>query len=297
MKNRNLYLDRINRHGLFYATKLIEKKSPPTIVINSFWRSGSTFFLELLAQVFEMRPYFEPLTPKEPAFNFLYENNNAAYNLERIHPTLEDVYKEQMISVFNATIYQSKWVYQCQTLENFRARQGKIVKLVTGTHLLSLFQNEQTKVIHLNRNVIEVVESFLNSKWTKRFFEHLDLSFLCLSDQENIARFYQRHIDYLNIGERPLIEGVAIYHTLVNKYVQMNYENVLWVNYQSLITNPIDVFQRVSSELGLSFLESDIEKYRKRPSRMTVENSDKRKLTISEIKAVNSLVDRIESLN
>ncbi len=288
--------DRLRRHGLYYCSKLIENNDSPKILINSFWRSGSTFLLELLSEVFLLRPYFEPLTPREKRFQFLYNDLKHDFDVERMNVSVSDVDIEKFVQLMNSCKFDSKWVYRCQTTRNFTANNGKILKLVNGAHCLNLVDDNKTLIIQLERDVFQVVLSFVNSRWTNKFFKNLNLGYLLKSDSTTVRLFYKRHLDFLKIHEWSMIEGVAIYHTLISKFVREHNSEVMYINYDEIINEPDTIINQISMNTGLNYNKEIIEKYLHKPSLTTVKNLNKRKLTNSEIQSIKNIVQKIELL-
>lgn len=293
LKKSDLWADRFRRHGLFYATKVIEKAEPPRLVINSFWRSGSTLLLEFLAAAFNMRPYFEPLTPREPQFKSVYAPfNTAAFNLERMHPITADV--EVDVTKILAKKFHSKWVYQCLTPDNFRGQNGRIVKLVTGAHIVPELLKMEIPVLHIQRDIEDVAQSFINSKWTLRFFRDLDLSYLLKSSDKTIAAFYARFHKWLDLRPFNLIEQVTIYHTLTELFVQQFGSNAMFTSYKTLTQNHTKVADQIAQILGLEYDSTKINQAIKRPSRMTVFNENRRQLSAAEVNRIRTIKSKIE---
>jgi hypothetical protein len=294
LSRRVLLQDRLKRHGLYYATKCIEKQGPPVLVINSFWRSGSTLLLEFLADLFKMRPYFEPLTPREPTFNSVYQRLDVLkVNLERLHPVDSD---GQVLHLINTGSFHSKWVYQCQSAQNFTAQNGKLMKLVTGAHIVPQMLVQGTPVVHLSRDVFKVAESFLNSKWTNRFFDGIDLSYLINETQSEVAAFYSPFANFLDLRKFTLVEQVAIYHTITERYVRTLAPSAIFVNYEDFLEKPYELVNELSQLLNLAFDGSKINSLLSRPSRMSVHNTNKRKLTKSEKETITQIIERIQSV-
>ncbi len=290
-----LLKDRLQRHGLYYATKLIEKDEAPKLVITSFWRSGSTLLLEFLADLFSMRPYFEPLTPREPKFAAIYKSlESLGCNTERLHPI--DVDQQIQKQLLSCT-FQSKWVYQCQTRQNFLGANGKIMKLVTGAHVVEKLQNQHGAVVHISRDVFKVAESFINSKWTNRFFEGVDLTYLATSSNLQVAAFYAKFAEFLVLRKFSLVEQVAIYHTLSEHYVRAFAPKAIFVNYEDFLRKPERLVFELSQILNVSFEASKINFLLKRPSRMTVHNVNKRELMDVEKGKIIEIIDRIQGIS
>lgn len=291
-----LWRDRVRRHGLYYVIKLIEKNEPPKIIINSFWRSGSTYLLELLANTTGMRPYFEPLTPRERSFGALYKHLNFNFNLDRLHPDVDS----NTIGLINQTIEKSKyhenWVYQNADLGNFKARNGKVMKVVTGAHILPHINKNGIKLIHLQRDVKDVAKSFVNSAWTKRFFKDVDLRYLMQSKDPSVSRFYQPVESFLNLGQFQLHESVAIYKTLTDEFVKRQMPQILLVTFENLKTNPKQVLNQILDKTGVALNDEKFEAFQYVPSRMTVYNQNKRNLNEREIQDIDSIVERLKSI-
>ena len=292
LSKSSLWRDRVKRHALYYAAKSIEKNEPPKLIINSFWRSGSTYLLEFLADVFFLRPYFEPLSPREPVFQACFNSLPQTMNHERLYPVPADV-NQDLIKVLEASRFQSKWVYQCQSLRNVGAKNGKLVKMVRGLHLYPELIRAGIPVIHLKRDVLEVAESFLNSKWTLKFFEGIDLNYLLHSADESVAAFYKKYQRWLNLDAYPLIEQVAIYHCLTELFAEHFEKNIYMIDYAEVVANPAKIAQRVSDKLGLLYDDKEIERFQNRPSRMTVYNAEKKKLNADERARVLAIREEI----
>jgi len=291
------YRDRLRRYGLYYSTKVIERKAPPKIVINSFWRSGSTLLLEFLADIFQMRPYFEPLVPGEPKSQFLFDDApNQNCNPDRFHPVLSnDADKMAFKRLIEESSFQSKWVYQCQSRNNFTASNGKILKMVRGAHLLPRIQNVGAEVIHLSRDVNRVAKSFINSKWTNQFFKNVDLTYLAHVKNPKVSGFYKNYLEFLDLRKFNLVEQVAIYHTLSEKYVRLHNPDITYVDYEEFLNNPEDLLQILSKKLNIDYDLVQVVPLLSRPSRMTVANLDKRSLTKEEKNTIKQIVERISA--
>ena len=294
LSTKELFLDRVNRHGLYYAIKLIERNEPPRIIINSFWRSGSTFLLELLANSLKMRPYFEPLTPIEPKMSFLYHDLDFPFNLDRLHPVITEQHQVDLHNVLGSSKFSSKWVYQNANTRNFIASNGKIMKLVNGAHVLPHI-GHSSLIIHLERDIFEVAESFLNSMWTKNFFKNVDLTYLCDVEDIQVSSFYAPFKEYLNISAYKLHEAVAIYKTLTDAYVERFTQNFIQISFAELKLKPNDIINRINDITGIPFEESVIEKYTQKPSRMTVFNEKKVKLDSNQKQEIRVLYEELKS--
>jgi hypothetical protein len=248
--------------------------SHPPVLITGFWRSGTTWVQEVIAEALGAKTLFEPFSPKaNPPFH------RPASGLQCDMPHREafiplDVasFNEQDLKFLDAIfagVCPARFAFLCRTsvYESFRRRA--VVKLVRGQFVLPyLLERYPIRAVHVTRHPCAVVASLLNTDWDWSFGEvrfanlwpHSETLGSPLKDE--VAKL-------IGYDERPADERIAAYWAFTEKQVaKLQHERLLKVEYEPLVVGGRERFNAILDFLGGGSLDMDLD----RNSVVTVSN-------------------------
>lgn len=142
----------------------------PIVLVSGFWRSGTTWLQECLAESLGAKTIFEPLSPMEPKRRAMTES---------LFPDDEDALQafipascpddRTFWTFLDATctgVYGSRFLLSCRRTVRESFRTGIVVKDVRLQCNLDAFHRRYgVPVVHLRRHPCAVVASLLGANW------------------------------------------------------------------------------------------------------------------------------------
>ncbi|WP_179862322.1 sulfotransferase domain-containing protein [Longibacter salinarum] len=251
------------------------------IVISGFWRSGTTWLLQSVANSLGAKSLFEPLLPHigsyEQAFQKRYPASTFSKRVKpdgvmpycanildefpglRLH--LENMLVGALPSHFVRMVRESKKrgeeTDSRMARLNYRIQEALcrqvVVKLVRGALILPLIVDEfNPSILHVRRDPRAVVASYKRQAWTD-WMEDSALHDLLLSPNDGRRDIFQRWGDEINkIDEMGYAARVAGYWALTEWYVDQHKEesDIALVSYERLCLEGADYLNDVFSHMN-----------------------------------------------
>ncbi|WP_067869411.1 sulfotransferase [Neptuniibacter marinus] len=225
-------------------------KSP--IILSGFWRSGTTWIQQVIAESVCAKTQFEPLEP-----NALLPLHGGA-NFDLIQgayiPLTWDVFSEKDCRFLDLAF---KGVSPKRSGFNYLARTSfkecfadrVVVKFVRAQFILPVLMQRYGAqgVIHISRHPMAVIQSLMNAKWEWDFAD-IDLSDLYWRENElSICPLWEELKVYKNASKE---EKIAALWALSEREVRKS-ENIFFVKYEELLKEPDIGFANLLKTLGL----------------------------------------------
>ena len=213
------------------------------IIVNGFWRSGTTLLLETLTKVQNGKSLFEPFQP-------IYEYNKI---LDRYYDFTNSE-KKVFYPFYSKSEELNKYLKKVldSNIKGFNCRRTRdkifchskllCIKFVRG-HLLIpyLINNLNLKVIHIRRNIYSVVASILRDNWGG-WFNDIDLSYILLGVDDGRQNYFLKYRNFIENNNSNMINKIVAYHLLSEKWIDD--QNILLNNqiyiirYEDFILDP-----------------------------------------------------------
>jgi len=231
---------------------LQSRVSKPPIILSGFWRSGTTWIQQVIAESICAKTQFEPLEP-----NALLPLHGGA-NFDLIQgayiPLTWDVFSEKDCRFLDLAF---KGVSPKRSGFNYLARTSfkecfsdrVVVKFVRAQFILPVLMQRYGAqgVIHISRHPMAVIQSLMNAKWEWDFAD-IDLSDLYWRENElSICPLWEELKVYKNA---PKEEKIAALWALSEREVRQS-ENIFFVKYEELLKEPDIGFANLLKTLGL----------------------------------------------
>ncbi len=310
-------LRRLNHGRIPYLIDCaISKYTNPgdSLIVSGFWRSGTTWLQESVAKIVGAKTIFEPFHPlvstNRTAFSDHVLRDHDEHFLELHMPYCNESLpaKNGLHNLFEkslrATVPGSAVrVLRSSPLEACRSRV--VVKVVRGHLCLRAAQNEfAMPIIHVYRDPRAIVASVRDTDWAW-LFEHLNLEEQLLAVEDGRRRSFETwHDDILSYDRQDIVTKLTAYWALTEKYLQNCYsggsERTAFVPYESLSRNEITI-QSTLGGLNVPYLQDaqlvDKDSYStsavRRGTSIEERNTAwKKKLTTSEVRTIESIVER-----
>lgn len=239
-----------------------------SIVINGFWRSGTTWLLEAVTQAWNAKPVFEPLVPVLKSYE-PYLQNNYRHLIQEDGTFVDglmpycgsDINACPELAVYLKSVLKggSPDYFTRLTRENIRTRRGQHSELRLLRAIYRIIDAMQTRVVtkfvrahlilpglhatygmpvfHIRRDPRAVVESLRRQKWSK-WIRSANLSTLLLEPNDGREDYFSHweseihHLDESN----DYIARIAAYWSLTERYVDdhVRNENVVFLQFEDL---------------------------------------------------------------
>ncbi|USD43117.1 sulfotransferase [Vibrio sp. SCSIO 43135] len=138
------------------------------ILISGFWRSGTTWVQEVMAQTITAKTMFEPLAPNTflPLHHGLPVKSSAYLPLTSKVLTAEDL-RLLDLSFSGVAPRRSNFNYLCRKTLQETLNRRVVVKLVRGQFLLPFLSEryDLPMVLHVSRHPMAVAFSMLRTNW------------------------------------------------------------------------------------------------------------------------------------
>ena len=242
--------------------------SSNSVLVNGFWRSGTTWLLEVVSQAWRAKPVFEPLVPSLKSYRPYLK---AHYS----HMMREDkTFVDGLMPYCGASMADcpqlagylelalsggSPDYFTRLTRENIRERRGQhsrwrllrvayriqdalqtrvVTKFVRGHLILpALIQRYGMPVLHIRRDPRAVVASLERQKWAG-WIRQTNLSTLLLEPNDGRENYFSRwDSDIRRLDENnSYIARLAGYWSLTERYVEEHTDSnkVIFVQFEDL---------------------------------------------------------------
>ena len=248
--------------------------SYPQVLITGFWRSGTTWVQEMIAEALDAKTLFEPFSPKaNPPFNRpVCDRSSDTPHREAFIPLDVTRFTEQDLKFLDAIfagVCPARFAFLCRTSVSESFRRRAVIKMVRGQFVLPyLMARYPIRAVHVTRHPCAVVASLLNTDWDWSFGEvkfanlwpHSEA--LDASLKEDVAKL-------IGYDDRPAFERIAAYWAFTERQVaRIQHERLLKVEYEPLVIGGRERFNTIINFLGGGSSDIDLD----RNSVVTVSN-------------------------
>ncbi|PMJ99781.1 sulfotransferase [Vibrio sp. 10N.261.55.A7] len=143
------------------------QKTTP-ILVSGFWRSGTTWVQEVLAQAIHAKTLFEPLDPS----SFLPLHDGRPIESSSHIPLTSDILSTEDLKLLDRSFSgispkRSGFNYLCRNSLSEALRGKVVIKLVRGQFLIPFLVDryELSTVLHVSRHPMAVAYSMLRTNW------------------------------------------------------------------------------------------------------------------------------------
>ncbi len=263
-----------------------------TIIINGFWRSGTTWLQKKVCVSVNGKSIFEPFSPHITTDSYysnigvkksdLSNNFRHAYMPFFNSKSITRDFEAFLSSVLNATIKAPYARFlRSSMLASFK--KTVVCKFVRGHLLLPyiLEQNQGVPIIHIYRNPKAVISSIERNRWGY-WLEDFCLSEHFLNIEDGRKAYFEKHAaliakyDQLDSQSR-----ICALWCLTEVYINdhcMSYKNFMKVSYESLVENGFNEIIGFLSGFGHKWTDNTIEKSSSKTtikSRVNMSNKEK----------------------
>ncbi|MFT6387354.1 MAG: hypothetical protein ACJAUP_000725 [Cellvibrionaceae bacterium] len=225
-------------------------KSP--IILSGFWRSGTTWVQQVVAESICAKTQFEPLEPN--ALCPLHGGADFNPSQGAYIPLTWDVFSEKDCNFLDLAFKgispkRSGFNYLARTSFKECFSDRVVVKFVRAQFILPVLMQRYSAqgVIHISRHPMAVIQSLMNAKWEWDFAD-IDLSDLYWRENElSICPLWEDLKIYKNASKE---EKIAALWALSEREVR-HYKNIIFVKYEKLLKEPELEFTNLLNTLGL----------------------------------------------
>ncbi len=289
-----------------------------TVVVSGFWRSGTTWLQESLAELLEAKTIFEPFHFSVPATKKLFKYYGLAKKSESFRelfipycaeqtlesqPLLHHYYERALRADLpgNAVRVLRKEVAECH-------RTRVVVKFTRGQFSLHAAQNTfGMPILHVSRDPRAIVASAKMTDWFW-LFKHLSLKEQLLEIKDGRARFFRPWADVIAEYDHDEISRLAAYWALTEKFLCAVFAErqarIAFVRYEELTRRKAQLMAELLERLGVnkarsaSLRISDHDSFSTSQQRQGASTDEriagwKKALTRAEIAAIEAIVQRL----
>ena len=228
-----------------------------TIVVSGFWRSGTTWLQEYLAEILGAKTIFEPFHFKVRAAQKLFKHYGVAKKSESFHELFIPYCAERTLDpssllyrYYDGTLRadlpgRAVRVLRQDASESERTRV--VVKFTRGQFsLAAAHRTFAMPIIHLYRDPRAVVASAKMTDWYW-LFDHLSLQEQLLEVNDGRADYFRRDAEALREYDRDKIARIAAYWASTEKFLRDAFaeaqSRIVLVSYEKLCRQPESVLE------------------------------------------------------
>jgi hypothetical protein len=225
-------------------------------LVTGFWRSGTTWLQEVLADALHAKTIFEPCSVKaHPPFNCSARFPGRDLTMQEAYMPLSFASFDRsdlkfLDGVFSGYCYSS-FTFECRRSLREAFRRRVIIKLVRAPFLIaSLLQRYRVRGIHITRHPCAVVESLLRAKWDWSF-EQVKFGQIFPAPQD-VPGTLGRDLEILmRYDQRPGFERIAAFWAFTEKHVaKINDERFTKIAYETLVKQGSELFPALVESVG-----------------------------------------------
>jgi len=227
-------------------------KLEESLVLNGFWRSGTTWVQQVVSNALDAKTVFEPFSVAVPHTHYYLEGLESSLAVERIVKPfmpyvasgaewpieLERIVQQSLHSTL--TPYQFTYAGRDSYRESFKNRL--VLKFVKGAFLLPAIASKfVVPVLHIRRDPRWVVASICRQPgWGGGIFEDLSIFeqlFNIPDGRSNVFESFQEEVLLADNGS--LVEKIVTYWAVTEWYIQQSKEykngSIIIVKYEDLV--------------------------------------------------------------
>lgn len=257
LKNGRLaaHLDRL------LAPRLAPKN---TVVVSGFWRSGTTWLQEALAELLQAKTLFEPFHYMTPTTKRLFKYYHVAQRGRRFQELfIPYCAPENFDGHFLQSYYERALrgdvpgfavrVLRRSLQESLRTRL--VVKFTRGQFSLHAAQQAfDMPVIHVYRDPRAVIASAKLTDWYW-MFDHLSLRAQLLEIKDGRRRHFEQWEELFRLYEDDKVARLAAYWAITEKFLYDAFADrrsrIVIVNYQALLRRKEELMAEMLERLGV----------------------------------------------
>ena len=229
--------------------------SEPPIIISGFWRSGTTWIQQVMAELISAKTQFEPLEPsalfplhKYPTFDSI----QGAYI-----PLAADVFSKKDWNYLDLAFKgvspkRSGFNYLARTTVKECLADRVLIKFVRAQFILpDLVQRYKPQgVVHISRHPMAVAQSLIRAKWQ---WDFADINFTEIYWREIKSSKCHLWNELAPYDHAAKAEKIAALWALSEREIRKS-ENVTFVKYEDLLKNPDIEFASLIAGLKLKIV-------------------------------------------
>jgi len=225
------FLDTLSSSAVDYSSSLI---------INGFWRSGTTWIQECVANHLKAKTVFEPLCPYANSYRVEEHRRSHPQGMPSEHgfmPLFSDLDKGIIDRCLQSRV-PGGWIRGHRRTLSESLRRRVAVKFTRAHFLLPVLCDYYSiPIIHVWRDPRAVVASVLRTEWLD-WLQHIPVSALLL-DKDPRKDFFSTRRHYLEeVGARSVAKRIATYWSATERYVVTSThdrKDVALVNYENTV--------------------------------------------------------------
>jgi len=244
--------------------KLIDKilnvgiKHSNSVLVNGFWRSGTTFLMEMLSKKLGAKYVFEPLDTSAELLTtqqiiFSYYSSFESTESKVFFPFSEN-HIERTSSLFKTLnhslrgdVYGKRITPINKALNDVLKR--KIVLKSVRCHLAlnGISNTFNIPVIIIHRDPRSVLASLKRNDWGGKWIKSLSLKNELLSKNDGRIKYFQQMKDLISYYDRfPKYKRAIAYWGFITKYiVDLKNEDFIQIDYNSFAEKPNEILNKI----------------------------------------------------
>lgn len=236
------------------------------LVINGFWRSGTTWFLEVAAQLMHAKSVFEPFAPRawhiRKCMSKIGVQKNEDIFLETFMPYIDGcINLESKVGALIKNALQSKLVcpatHRGREKLRFCLSKRVALKLVRGSLCLhAIHLTFKVPVIHIYRDPRAVVASIMRiPNWAKGGFERLSLVDQLLGVNDGrFVYFMNWEPEIRRFEKSDPVTRIVAYWALTERFLAESFskatERFAIIRYEDLLFGGLNILLQAMKEIG-----------------------------------------------
>lgn len=226
-----------------------------TVIISGFWRSGTTWLQQQVAESLNAKTIFEPYSPASGHNWSQVPEDNPDANKHVFMPLSLDMLSERDQNVLTDAckgIGRHGFAYFLYKNHTDALRKSLVLKFTRIGFLLPELASEiSTPIIHIRRHPGSVFASFKNTDWDWKF-EEVNLTKLFQTDNQSASDSDQAMIEKLREHDRSPATRFAALWGLSEKRAQeaIDAKQIALVDYNDLVDGEVKM-DSILREMGL----------------------------------------------
>ncbi|MEQ9235295.1 sulfotransferase domain-containing protein [Coleofasciculus sp. E2-BRE-01] len=258
------------------------------IVINGFWRSGTTWLQDTLSTATNAKAVFEPFAPRAGYFYKAIPEINPPQSdptfLNLLMPYQdhnfgEGSYLKLIVDKALLDLLPHRNTQMTIRPISYYSRDRVVVKFVRASLCLKAIYNDwPVSIIHIYRDPRALIHTIMRIQYWRAIFEKLSLSKQLLQINDGRKNYFSRwENEIVELDQHNLISRLTAYWALTEKYLldsfhnQQNNNKFYIVNYDEMILGGSDYLKKILEEMKIEFNNIALEKNWNRTSPTSVE--------------------------
>ncbi len=290
LESKTELIGREAQSRLFYPINWWESQKidiSKCIVVNGFWRSGTTWLQDTLSTATNAKAVFEPFAPRAGYFCKAIpeikppQNDPTFINLlmpYQDHHFCEASHLKLIIDKALLDLLPHRNTQRSIRPISYYSRDRVVVKFVRASLCLKAIYNDwPVSIIHIYRDPRALIHTIMRIQYWRAIFEQLSLSKQLLQINDGRKNYFSRwENEILELDQQNLTSRLAAYWALTEKYVLDSFQDqhdhrFYIINYDEMVLGGSDYLKRVLEEMKIQFNTLALEKNWNRTSSTSVE--------------------------